>query len=112
VKDYGLKLYGLHMWFCSRGGKALSLGIWIDENNTDEFERWTKCVDNTLSMVLKLGGVISTHYGIGPKQTHIRRMQEQYGPALEVMRLIKNLLDPNNIMNPGKKIPLSSENDR
>jgi FAD/FMN-containing dehydrogenase len=33
----------------------------------------------------------------------VRYAEVQHGPALEVMKKIKRLLDPNNIMNPGKK---------
>jgi FAD/FMN-containing dehydrogenase len=29
-------------------------------------------------------------------------MRDQYGPALDTLRRIKEVLDPNRIMNPGK----------
>jgi D-lactate dehydrogenase (cytochrome) len=32
-------------------------------------------------------------------------MQLEHGPAVNVMRVIKNAIDPLNIMNPGKVIP-------
>jgi D-lactate dehydrogenase (cytochrome) len=35
----------------------------------------------------------------------LRYMEAEHGSALEVMRAIKGLLDPLEIMNPGKKLP-------
>jgi alkyldihydroxyacetonephosphate synthase len=49
---------------------------------------------------LAAGGVINEHHGIGLKLGWL--MPEQYGPAWPVLTGIKKMLDPNNIMNPGK----------
>ncbi|MFA7108562.1 MAG: FAD-binding oxidoreductase [Sphaerochaetaceae bacterium] len=46
------------------------------------------------------GGVINDHHGVGLKVSHL--MKEQYGPAMEVLRVMKAGLDPNGIMNPYK----------
>ena len=46
------------------------------------------------------GGLINEHHGIGIKLG--RLMKEQYGPAFKVLQVIKEGLDPNGIMNPGK----------
>lgn len=46
------------------------------------------------------GGLINEHHGIGIKLG--RLMKEQYGPAFKVLQVIKQGLDPNGIMNPGK----------
>ncbi|MEW6226829.1 MAG: FAD-binding oxidoreductase [Bacillota bacterium] len=46
------------------------------------------------------GGVINEHHGVGLKLG--RLMREQYGQAFQVLKGIKQALDPNNIMNPGK----------
>jgi alkyldihydroxyacetonephosphate synthase len=46
------------------------------------------------------GGVINDHHGVGLKISHL--MKEQYGPAMEVLRVLKKGLDPNGIMNPYK----------
>jgi alkyldihydroxyacetonephosphate synthase len=49
---------------------------------------------------LKHGGVLNDHHGIGFKLGWL--MPEQYGNAWQVLLGVKNLLDPNGIMNPGK----------
>jgi alkyldihydroxyacetonephosphate synthase len=50
--------------------------------------------------ILGAGGVINDHHGIGLKLAPY--MRDQYGPALDSLRRIKEALDPNRIMNPGK----------
>jgi len=49
---------------------------------------------------LRVGGVLNDHHGIGLKLGWM--MKEQYGNAWPVMTAIKQVLDPQNIMNPGK----------
>lgn len=46
------------------------------------------------------GGVLNEHHGIGLKLGWL--MREQYGPAWKALQGIKDALDPNGIMNPGK----------
>jgi len=46
------------------------------------------------------GGVLNEHHGIGIKLGWL--MKEQYGEAWKTMQAIKDAIDPNGIMNPGK----------
>lgn len=46
------------------------------------------------------GGVLNEHHGIGVKLGWL--MREQYGPAWKALQAVKDALDPNGIMNPGK----------
>ncbi|MEO8883160.1 MAG: FAD-binding oxidoreductase [Devosia sp.] len=52
-------------------------------------------------VVLKLGGSVSAEHGIGQLKTELLK-QVKDPVALEMMRSIKQALDPNGIMNPGK----------
>jgi FAD/FMN-containing dehydrogenase len=53
--------------------------------------------------VAKLGGSISAEHGLGQlKRDEIRRHKEAL--ELELMRALKNTLDPKGLMNPGKVI--------
>jgi len=53
-----------------------------------------------LSAVLKAGGTISHHHGVG--QSKAAFMQEEHGAAMGVFRQLKAVMDPAGILNPGK----------
>jgi alkyldihydroxyacetonephosphate synthase len=53
-----------------------------------------------LHVALEGGGVVNEHHGIGLRMG--RLMKEAYGDQYELARTLKQALDPNNIMNPGK----------
>jgi alkyldihydroxyacetonephosphate synthase len=56
--------------------------------------------DVAIRAAIREGGVINEHHGVGLKLG--RLMKDLYGPAFTVLADIKKVLDPNNIMNPGK----------
>jgi alkyldihydroxyacetonephosphate synthase len=56
--------------------------------------------EDGVKAILGAGGVINDHHGVGLKLAPY--MRAQHGPALDTLRLIKEVLDPNRIMNPGK----------
>jgi D-lactate dehydrogenase (cytochrome) len=56
-----------------------------------------------VNRALSLGGTCSGEHGIGLGK--MRYLQTEHGDSLEVMRAIKQSLDPDNRLNPGKLIP-------
>ncbi|MBN9581813.1 MAG: FAD-binding oxidoreductase [Afipia sp.] len=63
--------------------------------------RWHDVNDVVHEVVARHGGSISAEHGIGVlKRAELPRVKDPV--ALDVMRAIKHLLDPHNIMNPGK----------
>ncbi len=56
--------------------------------------------EDGIQAILGAGGVINDHHGVGLKLAPY--MRAQHGPALDTLRRIKEALDPNGIMNPGK----------
>jgi len=59
-------------------------------------EIWTRA----MRIALKNGGMLNEHHGIGFKMGHL--MPELYGSAWSFLTTIKDALDPDGIMNPGK----------
>ncbi|HEU0197303.1 MAG TPA: FAD-binding oxidoreductase, partial [Nevskiaceae bacterium] len=65
---------------------------------------WDELTDAVYDVAVRLGGSFSAEHGIG--QLKRRDMQAYVAPIeLELMRTIKNALDPHNLMNPDKVIP-------
>jgi alkyldihydroxyacetonephosphate synthase len=56
--------------------------------------------DSAVRTSLAHGGVINEHHGVGVKLG--RFMREQYGEAWPYVQAIKNAIDPDGILNPGK----------
>lgn len=58
-------------------------------------------------LVIAAGGSISAEHGIGQnKRTELERLSSD--ARLSMLRAIKSAIDPKNIMNPGKLVPLAS----
>jgi FAD/FMN-containing dehydrogenase len=67
-------------------------------------DTWNAMNDVVFDVVLKLGGSISAEHGIGRLKAH--RMHAIKKPVeLAMMRGLKQMLDPNNILNPGRVLP-------
>ena len=64
-------------------------------------DRWHEVNAVVFEIVLKMGGSISAEHGIGVmKRDELPDVKDKV--AIELMRSIKAMLDPLNIMNPGK----------
>jgi glycolate oxidase len=83
------------------GDGNLHPSIFTDIRNTEEFARAQKAMEEIFEAALSVGGVLSGEHGIGlEKQRFLKRAMDPV--ALNLMRKIKALLDPNHILNPGK----------
>ena len=61
-------------------------------------------IDELVDFVLARGGQITAEHGVGSAKRHL--MKRALGPAeLGVMRRLKQALDPESILNPGKILP-------
>jgi len=66
--------------------------------------QWAKMNDVVFDVVLKHGGSISAEHGIGRlKRDLMTRIKSPV--ELQMMRGVKTLFDPKNILNPGKVLP-------
>lgn len=75
--------------------------IALDLNDSDEVERYNKIKAELYELTLELDGNISAEHGIGLEK--IEYIEDAIEPnALMLMKQMKRLLDPNNILNPNK----------
>ncbi len=95
-----------------RGVRVLESGLWIqpelfsmplgiqDDGTKKAQLALEETVDELLHLVHEMGGSMEYTHGVGVKLAPL--MAEEHGYGVEVMRGIKKILDPHNIMNPGK----------
>jgi len=72
----------------------------VPPKGTSDLEFYQNCWNSTIKAVLNAGGSIGHHHGVGMNRS--RWMAEEWGKSMKTMKEIKKLLDPNNILNPGK----------
>jgi glycolate oxidase len=96
------KKYNLEMVILGHAGDGnLHPAILTDINNKEHYDRAVKGMDEVIEGALELGGVLSGEHGIGlEKKAFFTHTQDPN--VVELMKGIKGLVDPNNIMNPGK----------
>ena len=71
-----------------------------DVRDRENWNRLRPAVEELVETAMEMKGTLSAEHGTGiTRAPHIER---QLGPAMEVMRKIKQALDPDNILNPGK----------
>jgi glycolate oxidase len=72
-----------------------------DEKNANEMERVEKAMEEIFTFAVKLGGTITGEHGVGLAKKKFLRDAIGEG-SLRLMKQMKQTLDPDNILNPGK----------
>ncbi|PWM42875.1 MAG: glycolate oxidase subunit GlcD [Clostridiales bacterium] len=91
--------------FGHAGDGNLHPTILADFSREGEHEKVEAAINDIFDVALSLGGTLSGEHGIGLAK--INYMKNEFGDdGLDVMRKIKKALDPDNILNPGKLIPM------
>jgi alkyldihydroxyacetonephosphate synthase len=95
-----------------RGVRLQESGLWVhpelfsmrlgtEDDGTNQAQlRLEETIEELLRLAQTMGGSMEYTHGIGVKLAPL--MAEEHGYGLEVMRRIKQTLDPNGILNPGK----------
>ena len=96
------KKSGLFIQFLGHAGDGnLHPSIFTDDRDKEQFARAQETMGEIFRAAMELGGVLSGEHGIGLEKQ--RFFKEAMDPvAIEIMQKIKGILDPNNIVNPGK----------
>ncbi|EFI35505.1 FAD linked oxidase domain protein [Desulfonatronospira thiodismutans ASO3-1] len=89
--------------FGHAGDGNLHPTILTDKRDTQEWERVEKAIDEIFDVALDLGGTLSGEHGIGIAKSKF--MHQEHGlAAIEYSRRMKSVLDPKDILNPGKML--------
>ncbi len=90
--------------FGHAGNGNIHVNLLVDPDDPEQMVRSKSCLDGIFSLVIALGGTISGEHGIGlVKREFVDR--EIDATSLRLMRQIKAVFDPQNILNPGKTLP-------
>jgi glycolate oxidase len=87
--------------FGHAGDGNIHVNIMVDKKDAEKYQKAESLVREIFDMTLRLGGTISGEHGIGITKASYLSMEIKKH-ELELMKGIKNLFDPKNILNPGK----------
>ncbi len=97
-----------HVSHLYRDGGSLYYTLLAPRLKGREVEQWWEIKEAATLAILEEGGTISHHHGVG--MDHLRWMTEEHGEAaLKGLRALKDAVDPQGIMNPGKVVDLEYE---
>jgi glycolate oxidase len=78
--------------------------ILCDRRNAEEMQRVTGAAREIFEAAIDLGGTLSGEHGIGLLKKQFMEL-DLGADVIALMRRIKDAIDPNGIMNPGKVFP-------
>lgn len=100
------KEYGLRMPIFGHAGDGnLHPNICFDPRDEEQLRKAREMFVKTGKLAIRLGGAISGEHGIGlvKKELFLEEIKAVRGEGyIEMVRMIKRMIDPNGIMNPGK----------
>ena len=88
--------------------------ILFDDRDPKSSAAAQKALDDLLQYAVEVGGSITGEHGVGlQKMAYLAKQLDAHGGqgVLELMRQIKGIFDPKNIMNPGKYVDRPAQND-
>jgi D-lactate dehydrogenase (cytochrome) len=78
----------------------------LNPDDPAEVDEASRLNEQLVRRALSMGGTCTGEHGVGYGK--MKYMEAEHGPALDVMRTIKQALDPDNRMNPGKVLDAPS----
>jgi D-lactate dehydrogenase (cytochrome) len=75
----------------------------IDRDDPKDLAEVDRINDRLVKRAIAMGGTCTGEHGIGAFKAKF--LKEEHGDAVELMKLLKHAIDPNNLMNPGKMLP-------
>ena len=100
----GRGIVGCHVSHSYIDGASLYFTCIFPRQLDDELGQWRTIKKAASDAIIRNGGTISHHHGIG--EDHLPWLAAEKGSlGIDILRAIKMALDPKGIMNPGKLIP-------
>ncbi|PSP81065.1 lactate dehydrogenase [Halobacteriales archaeon QS_1_68_20] len=97
--------------FGHAGDGNLHYTVLVDESDPDEVRRGDEASKAIIEKALEFGGTATGEHGIGTGKREY--LTDEHGDGtVDAMRRIKQALDPNDTLNPGKVFPETTEGDR
>jgi D-lactate dehydrogenase (cytochrome) len=91
------------------GDGNFHIGLFCSRTDPEDIKRVKAAYDRLIDRALAMGGTCTGEHGIGRGKR--KYLALEHGASLPYMRAIKNALDPQNIMNPGKNAAPDFEPD-
>jgi D-lactate dehydrogenase (cytochrome) len=82
------------------GDGNFHVALLADPSNPDEMKRAKGFIERLAMRAIAMDGTCTGEHGVGQGKIHY--LEAEHGAALAAMRAIKQAIDPDNIMNPGK----------
>jgi D-lactate dehydrogenase (cytochrome) len=82
------------------GDGNFHVAVMFDRNDGNEVKRVKAFSDRLAARAIAMDGTCTGEHGVG--QGKMAYLEDEFGPALDLMRAVKRAVDPDNIMNPGK----------
>lgn len=90
--------------FGHAGNGNIHVNLLVDPDDAAQMQRAAACLEQVFDLVLALGGTLSGEHGVGSEKRPF--VPKEIDPAtLALMKAIKGVFDPANILNPGKIFP-------
>lgn len=87
--------------FGHAGDGNFHVNLLVDMNDSDEVRRLGDFMERLVYRAIAMEGTCTGEHGVGQKK--MKYLEMEYGrEALDLMRVLKRAIDPENIMNPGK----------
>ena len=104
LKQLSFKYQIVNVNFGHAGNGNIHVNLLVNPEDNSEMTRAERCLDEVFDLVIRLNGTLSGEHGIGSeKRAYISK--EVDVTTLALMKSIKRVFDPNNILNPGKMFP-------
>ncbi|MFB6095376.1 MAG: FAD-binding oxidoreductase, partial [Halodesulfurarchaeum sp.] len=111
AKDLGEEHDLLVPCFGHGGDGNVHYSVLVDEDDPEAVETGEQVYRAILERAIELGGTVTGEHGIGTgKREYL--VPEHGEPAVELMRGVKRLFDPNGTLNPGKIFPETARGER